>query len=104
VVLDVKQAYFQLLLAQAGIDVAVRTLTSADENLRVARARVAAGASPRFDEVQAEVNQANARQALIRGRNAVALAYRFATQHFIERVEQEIARACGRPQMSAAPR
>ena len=37
-------------------------------------------------------------------RNAVALAYRFATQHFIERVEQEIARACGRPQMSAAPR
>jgi len=74
VVLDVKQAYFQLLLAQAGIDVAVRTLTSADENLRVARARVAAGASPRFDEVQAEVNQANARQALIRGRNAVALA------------------------------
>lgn len=74
VVLDVKQAYYQLLLAQAGVDVAVRTLASADENLRVARARVAAGVSPRFDEVQAEVSQANARQALIRGRNAVALA------------------------------
>lgn len=74
VVLDVKQAYYQVLLAQAGIDVAVRTLASADENLRVARARVAAGASPRFDEVQAEVNQANARQSLIRARNAAALA------------------------------
>lgn len=74
VVLEVKQAYFQLLLAQAGIDVAGRTLATADENLRVARARVAAGASPRFDEVQAEVNQANARQGLIRARNGAALA------------------------------
>jgi outer membrane protein TolC len=74
IVLEVKQAYYQLLLAQAGVDVATRTLASADENLRVARARVAAGTSPRFDEVQAEVNQANARQGLIRSRNAVALA------------------------------
>ncbi|MGH2373507.1 MAG: TolC family protein [bacterium] len=74
VVLDVKQAYYQLLLALAGIDVAVRTLASAEENLRVARARVAAGVSPRFDEVQAEVSQANARQSLIRARNTAALA------------------------------
>jgi len=74
VVLDVKQAYYQLLLAQAGTDVAARTLASTDENLRVARARVAAGVSPRFDEVQAEVSQANARQGIIRARNAVALA------------------------------
>jgi len=74
VVLDVKQAYFQLLLAQAGIEVAQRTTASAEENLRVARARVAAGASPRFDEVQAEVSMANARQSLIRSRNSTALA------------------------------
>ncbi|MGQ0548421.1 MAG: TolC family protein [Armatimonadota bacterium] len=74
VVLDVKLAYYQLLLAQAGIDVAVRTLASAEENLRVARARVAAGVSPRFDEVQAEVSQASARQSLIRARNSAALA------------------------------
>ncbi len=73
-VLDVKQAYYGLLTAQAGIDVAQRTVDSADENLRVARARVAAGASPRFDEIQAEVNSANARQGLIRARNATALA------------------------------
>ncbi|HET8679729.1 MAG TPA: TolC family protein [bacterium] len=74
VVLDVKQAYYQVLLAQASIDVAVRTLASADENLRVTRSRVAAGVSPRFDEVQAEVNQANARQSLVRARNSAALA------------------------------
>lgn len=74
VVLDVKQAYFQVLLGQAGIDVAARTVAAAEENLRVARARVAAGASPRFDEVQAEVNLANARQGLLRARNGLALA------------------------------
>ncbi|MBI3997693.1 MAG: TolC family protein [Armatimonadetes bacterium] len=73
-VLDVKQAYFQLLLAQAGVEVGVRILAAAEENLRVARARVAAGVSPRFDEVQAEVNFANARQGLIRARTTVALA------------------------------
>lgn len=74
VVLDVKQAYYQVLLAQAGIDVAQRTTAAAEENLRVARARVAAGASPRFDEIQAEVNLANARQGLIRSRNGLALS------------------------------
>lgn len=73
-VFDVKQAYFQMLLAQASMDVAQRTVAAAEENLRVARARVAAGASPRFDEIQAEVNFANARQGLIRSRNAQALA------------------------------
>jgi outer membrane protein len=49
-------------------------VASADENLRLAHARVAAGASPRFDEIQAEVNLANAQQGLIRTRNALLLA------------------------------
>jgi outer membrane protein TolC len=74
VILDVKQAYYQVQLAQAGIDVGQRTVAAAEENLRVARSRVAAGVSPRFDEVQAEVNFANARQGLIRSRNNLALA------------------------------
>lgn len=73
-VLEVKQAYYQVMLAQAGIDVAQRSVVAAEENLRVARARVAAGVSPRFDEVQAEVNLSNARQGLIRARNAFALS------------------------------
>ncbi|MDR7482209.1 MAG: TolC family protein [Armatimonadota bacterium] len=73
-ILDARQAYYQVLLAQAGVEGAQRTLAAAEENLRVARARVAAGTSPRFDEVQAEVNVASARQGLIRARNALALA------------------------------
>jgi outer membrane protein TolC len=73
-VLDVRQAYYGLLLAQAGIGVSQRAVASAEENLRVARARVQAGASPRFDEVQAEVSLANARQALVRARASEALA------------------------------
>ncbi len=73
-ILEAKQAYYQMLLAQAGVEVAQRALAAAEENLRVARARVAAGTSPRFDEVSAEVNAANARQGVIRARNALALA------------------------------
>jgi outer membrane protein TolC len=73
-ILEAKQAYYQMLLARAGVEVAQRTLAAAEEHLRVARARVAAGTSPRFDEVSAEVNVANARQGTIRAHNALALA------------------------------
>jgi outer membrane protein len=74
VVFSVRQAYYQLLLAQAGSDVTDRSAAQAAENLRVARARVAAGASPRFDEVQAEVAVAQARQSQVRARNGIAQA------------------------------
>lgn len=71
---DVHQAYYRLLLAQAGAEVADRTVALASESLRVARARVAAGAAARFDEVQAEVNLATARQSQVRARTAIAQA------------------------------
>ncbi|MBI2247985.1 MAG: TolC family protein [Armatimonadetes bacterium] len=74
VAFEVRQAYFRVLLAQAGLEVAERGIQQASENLRVARVRVAAGASPRFDEIQADVAVANARQSQVRSRNAVALA------------------------------
>ena len=73
-VFEVRQAYFRLLLGQAGLEVVDRGIQQATENLRVARARVAAGASPRFDEIQADVALANARQQQVRARNAVQLA------------------------------
>ncbi len=73
-VFEVRQAYVRLLLGQAGLEVADRGIQQATENLRVARARVAAGASPRFDEIQADVALANARQQQVRSRNAVQLA------------------------------
>jgi OMF family outer membrane factor len=71
---DVRQAYYRLLLAQASAEVADRTVALASESLRVARARVAAGAAARFDEVQAEVNLATARQSQVRARTAIAQA------------------------------
>ncbi|MGH8629655.1 MAG: TolC family protein, partial [Burkholderiales bacterium] len=74
VAFEVRQAYFRVLLAQAGLEVAERGIQQASENLRVARVRVAAGASPRFDEIQADVAVASARQSQVRTRNAVALA------------------------------
>lgn len=74
VIFGVRQAYFQLQLAQSGLQVAERGVAQATENLRVARARVAAGASPRFDEVQAEVSLATARQSQVRARNGIAQA------------------------------
>jgi outer membrane protein TolC len=74
VVFTVRQAYYQVLLARAGEAAAERGLAQAAENLRVARARVAAGVSARFDEVQAEVAVASARQALVRARTGVAQA------------------------------
>jgi outer membrane protein TolC len=74
IVFGVRQAYFSLLLAQAGLQTADRGAAQANENLRVAKARVVAGVSPRFDEVQAEVAVATARQAQVRARSGVAQA------------------------------
>src|SRR2546426_5375136 len=71
-IFTIRQAYYQLLLAQAGLDSANHSVTQAAENLRVARARVASGVSPKFDEVQAEVALATARQAQVRARNGLA--------------------------------
>lgn len=74
VALQTKLAYFQVLVAQAGLQVAQQNVAQSEETLRIAQARVRAGTSPRFDEIQAEVNLANARQGLVRARNGVAVA------------------------------
>jgi len=74
IALQTKLAYFQVLVAQAGLQVAQQTVATAEETLRIAQARVRAGTSPRFDEIQAEVNLAIARQGLGRARNGVAVA------------------------------
>jgi OMF family outer membrane factor len=74
VILATKRAYFQVLGAQAALDAAQRSVASAEETLRIAQARVRAGTSPRFDEIQAEVSLAQARQGVVRARNGVAVA------------------------------
>ncbi|MDR5695294.1 MAG: TolC family protein [Armatimonadota bacterium] len=74
VLFQVKQAYYQLLLARASRRAAERILAQAEENLRVARVRVQAGVAPQFDVLQAEVNLANARQGVVRALNSMVLA------------------------------
>jgi len=74
VLFQVKQAYYQLLLAEATRKAAERILAQAEENVRVARVRVQAGVAPQFDALQAEVNLANARQGVVRAHNGVLLA------------------------------
>ena len=74
VLFQVKQAYYQLLLAEATRKAAERILAQAEENVRVARVRVQAGVAPQFDALQAEVHLANARQGVVRAHNGVILA------------------------------
>src|SRR2546428_13154466 len=71
-VFTIRQAYYQLLLAQAGFDSANHSVAQAAENLRVARARVATGVSTKSEEVQADAALATARQAQVGARNGVA--------------------------------
>ncbi|MBI4278429.1 MAG: TolC family protein, partial [Armatimonadetes bacterium] len=74
IVLEVKQAYYRLLLARAGERAAERVLARAQENHRLARARVEAGTVPRFDALQAETSVASADLGVVRVQNDVALA------------------------------
>src|SRR3990170_4559870 len=70
VVFSAEQTYLQILLAQENVTAARRTLAQAEESLRVARARVQAGATPEFDVLQADVAVAGARQGLVRPQTA----------------------------------
>ncbi len=74
VVFGVYQAYLQLLLAREHEAAAIRALAAAEESVRVARVRVAAGVAAPFDLLQAEVALSNAQQALARTRAQVATA------------------------------
>lgn len=72
--LDVRTAYFDVLLAEQQIvvqDASVKLLT---EELENTRRRFDAGTVPRFDVLRAEVEVANARPKLIRARNSFYVA------------------------------
>lgn len=68
VVLSVRQAYYNLQLQQGTVDAAQRAVNAARENARVADARVRAGAAPKFDLLQAQVQLAQSQQALTRAK------------------------------------
>src|SRR5262249_10126367 len=72
--LDVRTAYFGVLLAEQQIVVQDASVKLLDEQLENTRRRFDAGTVPRFDVLRAEVEVANARPKLIRARNNFYIA------------------------------
>lgn len=73
-ILDVKEAYYNVLRSEGAVDVAQASLDVAEERLRLARARFEAGVVARFDVTRAEVDVANLRQTLIEAQANVEIA------------------------------
>ena len=74
VVVNVKQAYFDLIQSHRLLKVAEDTVRQIQEHLDQARAFLRAGTVPEIDVTQAEVDLANAELALIRTRNSLQVA------------------------------
>jgi outer membrane protein TolC len=74
VVLDVKNAYFDVLRARAFVGVVEQALQNAKDRLSTAEAYLRAGTGTRFDVLRAETEVANAQQNVISARNRVNLA------------------------------
>lgn len=72
--LDVKQQYFNVLAAREAEEAGRAQLAEAEQGLRVASARVAAGAANRSDSLRAVVAVGNARLAILDAQNRVQLA------------------------------
>lgn len=71
---QVTRAYYGTLQAEAFLDVQQESVASLEENLRIARERLAAGSAVKTDSLNLEVKLAEAREDLIRARNGVELA------------------------------
>lgn len=74
VVLDVKNAYFDVLRARAFVGVVEQALQNAKDRLSTAEAYLRAGTGTRFDVLRAETEVANAQQNVISAKNRVNLA------------------------------
>ena len=71
---QVRRSYYSLLQARAFMLVAMETVTSYEENLRVAKARIEAGTAVKTDVLNLEVKLAQAREDRIRAGNRMKLA------------------------------
>lgn len=67
---DVTQQYLAALRARDAVSIAQRELASTDEALKLAQARVDAGAAPRLDAAQAEVDRGRAEVTLLQAQAA----------------------------------
>jgi outer membrane protein TolC len=74
VALQVTQAYFGVLLAREGVDVAADALAQAQRQEAVAAERLAAGAASEFELLRARVQVANLRPGLARAEAALRQA------------------------------
>jgi outer membrane protein TolC len=74
VTLQVTEAFYGLLLARASVEVTEQAIETAEEFLRVVKARYDAGEASGFEVLRAEVEVSNLKPALIGARNGVALS------------------------------
>ncbi|MBI5848672.1 MAG: TolC family protein [Nitrospirae bacterium] len=74
IILNVKQAYYNILRTKRNRTVAEETVNQFRQHLEQAKAFFEVGTKPKFDVTKAEVDLSNARLNLIRAENAVRLA------------------------------
>jgi outer membrane protein len=74
VTLEVVQSFYGLLLAREAVAVAQEAVDTAEEFLRVVKARYGTGEASSFEVLRAEVEVSNLQPALIAARNGVALS------------------------------
>ncbi|MGH7207013.1 MAG: TolC family protein [Nitrospiraceae bacterium] len=68
---EVKNAFYELLLAQRAVELAKRNLSIVEDVARVVKARVQSGEGPQFEAIKADVEVMKANQELTRSENAV---------------------------------
>ncbi|MDR4466344.1 MAG: TolC family protein [Nitrospira sp.] len=71
---QVKVAFYDLLLAQQGADLARQNLDTVEGVARIVKARVISGEAPQFESIKAEVEVLKARQQLARADNVVRIS------------------------------
>jgi outer membrane protein len=74
IVVQVREGYFSILRAEKFVDVGKQAVKQFEAQLNVTKAFFDVGIVPKNDVLQAEVRLANARQALVRAENDLALA------------------------------
>ncbi|THI87654.1 MAG: TolC family protein [Nitrospira sp. CG24A] len=68
---EVKQMFYELLLAERTVDLLQQNLEIVQEVARIVRARVRSGEGPQFEAVKADVEVLKAKQEMTKAKNAV---------------------------------
>ena len=68
---EVKQSFYELLLAERTVDLLQQNLEIVQEVARIVRARVRSGEGPQFEAVKADVEVLKAKQEMTKAKNAV---------------------------------